>query len=1569
METMNVTFDELLAMAFKQHSLKPELQGMTSGQISSGLDLTYAPSIITSQKPTKGELEFLFEAMHDDYLGGQPSADTRTAIDALVPSILQSPTASTTTADTATTPTNSSLQVAVIPNSLQDVDELQQQQKHFKRLDVWVLVPPLDNINPLTLKWLFKTKNDEENTVIRIFLAYALHKSFIIFQMDVKTAFLHSSLKEDVYVCQTKGFIGVDHLSHVYKLNKTLYGLKQAPRACDESFPSSPIYDKYQSGNGYHAVPPPYTGTFMPPKPDLVFNNAPNDIETDHPTFNVKLSPTNPDQDLSHTNRPSTPIIEDWVSDLEDESETKAPHKVLSFVQSTEQVKSPRPSVKHVETSTPAATPKLVSTAVPKLKVTRPRQHKSIVTKPNSPTRRHINHRPSLKASNSSPTVTAIQALVVNAAQEKAGEEIDQQCVLFPVWSFGSTNPQNTDVDADFDEKEPEFDEKKHDSEVNVSPSSSAHINEVNATGTLVPTAGQITPNSTNTFSVVGPSNVVASPTHGKSSYDVGAEADFNNLETSIIVSPIPTTRVHKDHPMTQIIGDLSLATQTRSMTRVAKDQGIKRMKEALWSGTKLDLSHKDTQEEGIDYEEVFAPVARIEAIRLFLAYASFMGFMVYQIDVKSAFLYGTIEEEVYVCQPLGFEDPDHPDKVYKVVKALYGLHQAPRAWYETLANYLLENDDIILGLTNKDLCKAFKKLMKDKFQMSSMGELIFFLGLHVKQKKDRIFISQDKYVAEILRKFGLTDGKSASTPIDTEKPLLKDPDGEDVDVHTYRSMIGSLMYLTSSRPDIMFEAGARLDRKSTTKGCQLLRCRLISWQCKKQTVMATSSTEAEYVAAVSCYAQVLWIQNQLLDYGHFMVYIKLLELDDIIFGATNKDLCKSFEKLMKEKFQISSMGELTFFLGLQVKQKKDGIFISHDKYVAKILRKFGLTEGKSASTPIDLEKPLLKDLDGEECKKQTVVATSSIEAEYVATASCCAQVLWIQNQLLDYGYNFMHTVNDVTRLQALVDKKKVVITEAALREKVFVNMRRVGKRFSEVETPLFEGMLVGQEIEEEGDEDKHVEDVTAGDDAQEDVIAAQGDDAQEPSIPSPTPPQDLPSTSQVNDVRRLQALVDKKKVVITEATIRDALRLDDAEGVRCLPDEEIFAEWAIRSRPPSLRFIRRFSEASGSKGFSGVKTPLFEGMLVAQEVDEGVADEVHDEGVPAACVVTEGNVSAAHDEVQPQSPQQQPHPSQDAKIPINLLQEVMDTCTALTRRVEHLEHDNIDQALEITKLKRRVRKLERRNKGRMIVEMDEDDDVVLEKAKDVPTNIAKADQDAKVLGMQKDESKPTKVQEVVEVVTTAKLITEVVTAASTTIAAAEVPVPAATTPAASKLNAAPSRRTKGVVIRDPKESATTTSTIQAQIEQDEKYARELEAELNRTIDWDEVIDHVNKKAKEDPAVKTYQALKRKPQTEAQARKYTCSNLEDSKKCTWSNKSQGLEAVGIMWCIDNHIYNNTVDFVSREEVPTHKVHSGLDAKCYLVLSSQDDVVDLCFQDKLKLLRQIDAAKSRLRLLS
>ncbi|GJS05771.1 putative ribonuclease H-like domain-containing protein [Tanacetum coccineum] len=297
---------------------------------------------------------------------------------------------------------------------------------------------------------------------------------------------------------------------------------------------------------------------------------------------------------------------------------------------------------------------------------------------------------------------------------------------------------------------------------------------------------------------------------------DVGAEADMNNLDAFMPVSPIPTTRIHKDHPFSK---EQTIKTFIIVCLLVSYHKKNPKRKRAI--GTKWVFRNKKdergiviknkarlvaqgyTQEEGIDYDKVFAPVARIKAIKLFLAYASFKDFVVYQMDVKSAFLYGKIEEEVYVCQPLGFEDPDFPDRVYKVEKALYGLHQAPRA------------------------CT----------------------GLQVKQKEDGIFISQDKYVTGILEKFGFSDVKTASTPMETHKPLLKDADGEDIDKHMYRLMIGSLMYLTSSRPDIIYlkgqpkvclwypkdspfdlvayidsdYAGASLDRKSTIGGCQFL--------------------------------------------------------------------------------------------------------------------------------------------------------------------------------------------------------------------------------------------------------------------------------------------------------------------------------------------------------------------------------------------------------------------------------------------------------------------------------------------------------------------------------------------------------------------------------------------------------------------------------------------------------------------------------------------------------------------------------------------------------------------------
>ncbi|GJT91231.1 putative ribonuclease H-like domain-containing protein [Tanacetum coccineum] len=360
--------------------------------------------------------------------------------------------------------------------------------------------------------------------------------------------------------------------------------------------------------------------------------------------------------------------------------------------------------------------------------------------------------------------------------------------------------------------------------------------------------------------------------------------ANFTNLETTVNVSPISTSKIHSIHLTTQILRDPTSVVQTRSkvtkssranafvsyiqkqrrnnykdfqhclfacfLSQIEPKKIFQALEDESWVdamqeellqfkiqkvwilvdlpfgkkaiGTKWVyknkkdkrgvvvrnkarlVAHRYRQEEGIDYDEVFAPVTRIEAIRIFLAFASYMGFIVYQMDVKNAFLYDTVDKEVYVSQPLGFVDPKFPKKVYKVVKALYGLHQAPRAWYATLSTFLLKSG-YRRGTINKTLF-----IKKDKndimlVQMSSMGELTFFLGLQVKQKEDGIFISQDKYVAEILKKFDFASVKTASTPIETQKSLTKDEEAADVDIHLYRYMIGSLMYLTAFRPDIMF--------------------------------------------------------------------------------------------------------------------------------------------------------------------------------------------------------------------------------------------------------------------------------------------------------------------------------------------------------------------------------------------------------------------------------------------------------------------------------------------------------------------------------------------------------------------------------------------------------------------------------------------------------------------------------------------------------------------------------------------------------------------------------------------
>ncbi|GJQ89920.1 retrovirus-related pol polyprotein from transposon TNT 1-94 [Tanacetum coccineum] len=352
-----------------------------------------------------------------------------------------------------------------------------------------------------------------------------------------------------------------------------------------------------------------------------------------------------------------------------------------------------------------------------------------------------------------------------NAGQARKETEPVKNYILLSLWPAGPPYSQDPKSSQD-DRSKPSTDDGKKVNEVsrkdcegidqekedNINSTNNvnaASINEVNVVGRKTSIELPLDPNMSKLedYSIF------------EADEDIGAEADMHNLDITIEVYLIPTTRIHKDHPLDQVTRDLN-----------KKDErGI-----VIRNKARL-VAQGYTQEEVIDYNEVFALVARIEAIRLFLAYASFKDFVVYQMDVKSAFLYAKIKEEVYVCQPLGFEDPDIPDRVYKVEKALYGLHQAPRAWYETLLTYLLDNefqrgkidktlfikrykgdillvqvyvDDIIFGSSKKELCNTFEKLMHEKFQMSSMGELTFFLGLQVEQKKDGIFISQDKYAA-----------------------------------------------------------------------------------------------------------------------------------------------------------------------------------------------------------------------------------------------------------------------------------------------------------------------------------------------------------------------------------------------------------------------------------------------------------------------------------------------------------------------------------------------------------------------------------------------------------------------------------------------------------------------------------------------------------------------------------------------------------------------------------------------------------------------------------------------------
>ncbi|GJS85616.1 retrovirus-related pol polyprotein from transposon TNT 1-94 [Tanacetum coccineum] len=290
---------------------------------------------------------------------------------------------------------------------------------------------------------------------------------------------------------------------------------------------------------------------------------------------------------------------------------------------------------------------------------------------------------------------------------------------------------------------------------------------------------------------------------------------------------------------------------------------------------------------------------------------------MIYQMDVKMAFLNGKLKEEVYVSQPEGFVDQDNPSHVYKLKKALYGLKQAPRAWYDMLSSFLISQhfskgavdptlftrkarndlllvqiyvDDVIFASTNTAMCNEFANLMTTKFKMSMMGKMSFFLGFQISQSPRGIFLNQSKYAYEIIKKYGLLTSDSLDIPMVEKNKLDEDLHGTPVDATLYRGMIGSLMYLTSNRPDLIYavclcartrripisltvyldtdHAGCQDTRRSTSGSAQFLGDTLVSWSSKKQKSTAILSTEAEYIALYWRCSQILWMRSQLTDYG-----------------------------------------------------------------------------------------------------------------------------------------------------------------------------------------------------------------------------------------------------------------------------------------------------------------------------------------------------------------------------------------------------------------------------------------------------------------------------------------------------------------------------------------------------------------------------------------------------------------------------------------------------------------------------------------------------------------------------
>ncbi|GJV44426.1 retrovirus-related pol polyprotein from transposon TNT 1-94 [Tanacetum coccineum] len=398
------------------------------------------------------------------------------------------------------------------------------------------------------------------------------------------------------------------------------------------------------------------------------------------------------------------------------------------------------------------------------------------------------------------------------------------------------------------------------------------------------------------------PSTSQTTPQSQSQSIPLGTEDESHDLEVAHMSNDpyfgIPISKTVSEESLSSDV----ISTTVHSEAPISKHLIEHKMyKDALtqscWIEAMLEELHEF--EQGIDFEESFAPVARLEAVRIFLAFAAHMNMIVYQMDVKTAFLNGILCEEVYVSQPDGFVDPDNPNHMYRLKKALYELKQAPRTWYDLLSSFLLSQvfskgtvdpilfiskkgkdillvqiyvDDIIFASTTTELCDKFSEIMCSKFKMSMMGKISFFIGLQISQSPRGIFLKQSKYDLESLKKYEMESCDPVDTPMVEKSKLDKDPQGKAIDPTHYRGMVGTLMYLTSSRPDLYSKdsaialtafadadhAGCQDIRRSTSGSMQLLGDRLVSWSSKRQKSAAISSTEAEYIALFGCCAQLM---------------------------------------------------------------------------------------------------------------------------------------------------------------------------------------------------------------------------------------------------------------------------------------------------------------------------------------------------------------------------------------------------------------------------------------------------------------------------------------------------------------------------------------------------------------------------------------------------------------------------------------------------------------------------------------------------------------------------------------